>query len=426
MRQRLDVAVEALAAGFAERFPARATSPATVGREAEFPIVDSQGRAGDSAGLWPRLIEATGGAPVLDQSELLVGVETDRWFCLAEVGRATIEVAVGPRASLFELARDLDAALGIVAPAAAAVGYRVLGHGIQPRTPHGPRLLTPKARYKALVRAVGIGWLRWTVTASDQVHVAVGRDELVATMNAMNACSGAIIALCANSAVLGGRPGANTSGREALSALVSGEPFRSGAVPRRFTDVEDYVRWTIGFRALALPDGRGGFQLPGVPYAELLRRRGPDLDGWLFHEHYVWPSARPRARLGTLEIRPACQQPGASFAAAALSVGLATSAPEVGALLEERAPGPAGWRRLLAYRRRAVKDGIRAKEPWPGFLASLVELAETGLRRRALGEEQLLDPIRGRLERREGPADRARRLFARGGIPALVDELSYP
>lgn len=99
--------------------------------------------------------------------------------------------------------------------------------------------------------------------------------------------------------------------------------------------------------------------------------------------------------------------------------------------LRGSAPGGTrpGSRRVAAAPRVPPAGGegrIRAKEPWPGFLASLVELAETGLRRRALGEERLLDPIRGRLERREGPADRARRLFAQGGIPALVDELSYP
>ncbi|MFN8233733.1 MAG: hypothetical protein U0V56_09780, partial [Actinomycetota bacterium] len=194
---------------------------------------------------------------------------------------------------------------------------------------------------------------------------------------------------------------------------------------RRFADAEDYVRWTAGYRALVLPDGRGGFEHPGVPYAERIAERGPDLDDWLYHEHYIWPSARPRARLGTLEIRPACQQPEASFAAAALSLGLVEANAELDAYLTERFPGPAGWRRLLAYRRAAVHAGLGAAEPAPGFLATIVELAGAALTRRGLGEEPMLDAIRDRLARRRDPADEAWALLRSGGVRALVDALTF-
>ncbi len=394
-----------------------------MGREAELPLVDANGRAGDSSDLWNPLLYATDAPAMHDPSGLLIGVEARRWFCLAEVGKGTVEIGVGPRRSLTELAEDLVPALRLVGGVAREAGYRLLGYGIQPRTPPANDLLTPKVRYEALVRAIGLGWLRWTVTASDQVHVDVGRDELVRAMNAMNGCSGALIALCANSSIYGGRPGA-ASGREALSARVSGEPFRNGAVPRRFVDAEDYVRWTVGFRALVLPDGRGGFVEPAMPFAKRLARRGPDLEEWLYHEHYLWPSARPRARLGTLEIRPACQQPEASFAAAALSVGLVEANAEVASYLDETFPGVEGWRALLAYRRRAVGHGIKAEEPSPGFLSTLADLAAAGLGSRGLGEEPMLDPIRDRLERREGPADRAKALLRTGGTDRLVDALA--
>jgi gamma-glutamylcysteine synthetase len=419
----IDAGVAALADAFAARFPERARRPRLVGREAELPIVDASGRAGDATPLWPALVGATGGTPTHDASGLLIGVELPRWFCLAEVGRGTIELGVGPRRSLPALDRDLRPALRTVSGLVAELGGRLLGHGIQPRTPFGAHLLTPKARYEALARETGLGWLRWTVTASDQLHVDVGRDELARAMNVVNGCSGALIALCANSGVYGGRVGA-ASGREVLSARVSGEPFRNGPVPRRFADPADYVRWTIGFRALVLPDGRGGFEQPGRTYADRLIERGADFDDWLYHEHYLWPSARPRARLGTLEIRPACQQPGVSFAAAALSLGLVEASAELDAYLTERFPGPAGWRRLLAYRRRAVHAGVGAAEPAPGFLATVVEIAGAALGARGLGEEPMLDPIRERLARRRGPADEAWSLLRRRGMPALVDALA--
>lgn len=416
--------IEALAGRFLGRFPARAPSPRTVGREAEFTLVRPDGRAGDSSLLWEPLLEATGGRPVHDQpapdgSRLLVGVETDRWSCLAEVGRGTIEVAVGPAASLPDLARDLEAALAAILPVVRGTGQVLLGYGIQPRTPPHPDLMTPKRRYLAFLEIVGRSWLRFGLTASDQVHVDAGRADLVPMMNAINAASGAIVALTANSSVYGGRAGRFASGREGLMRGMVPEPFRHGAVPRPFADALEYVRWTLGFRCLVLPDGRGGFRGPRATYADVLRREGPRFEDWTFHEHYLWPSARPRSRLGTLEIRPACQQPGASFAAAALEVGLAEGWREVTDLLRD-ALGPRWWGAMLAYRARAVREGVRAEEPFPGLLGKLLDVAEAALRRRGFGEERLLDELRDRLERRETPADRVRRTLRRGGPAAVV------
>ncbi len=418
-----DRAVDALAGEFEDRFAAPRPRARRVGREAEFPVVGPDGRAGDVARLWPGLILATGGEPQFDQSGLPIGVETGRWFALAEVGRGTIEIGTGPRASLVELRDDLEAALGVVVPVAGALGLRLLGHGIQPRTPPGRALLTPKARYEALVETIGTGWLRWTVTASDQVHVDVGRGELIRAMNALNGCSGALIALSANSAVYGGRPGA-ASGREALSARVSGEPFRHGAVPRRFGDAADYVRWTAGFRALVLPDGRGGFEFPGVPYEQRLGSRRPDFDEWLYHEHYVWPSARPRARLGTLEIRPACQQPDASFAAAALSTGLVEANADVDAYLRAAFPGPAGWRRLLAHRRAAVRRGLGAPEPVPRIPQVRRRPGRGGpaVARARRGADAGEDSPAAR--RARGPGRRRTGAVSARGMAALCDDLA--
>jgi glutamate--cysteine ligase len=416
----LDRAVDALAERFVSRFPERVPAPRTVGREAEFTLVRPDGRAGDSSLLWAPLLEATGGRPVHDQpapdgSRLLIGVETDRWFCLAEVGRGTVEVGVGPARSLPDLAGDLQAALAALLPVVRRTGQLLLGYGIQPRTPPHPGLLTPKRRYLAFLEVVGRSWLRFGLTASDQVHVDAARDELVPMMNAINAASGAIVALTANSSVYGGRAGRFASGREGLMTRMVPEPFRHGAVPRPFGDAADYVRWTLGFRCLALPDGHGGFRAPRTTYGEVLRREGPSFEDWTFHEHYLWPSGRPRSRLGTLEIRPACQQPSASFAAAAFEVGLAEAWLEVTELLRDLL-GPRWWGAMLAYRARAVRDGVRAIEPAPGLLGKLLDVAERALRARGFGEERELEELRDRLERRETPADRARR----GGPRAVV------
>lgn len=401
--------------------------PRSVGREAEFPLVSVDGRAGDASRLWPLLMEE-GCQPIRDEVPggppgAVIGVRGPGWQCLVEVGRCTVEVVVGPRPSLHDLHRDVGRALSMVLPAARRAGYRLLGYGIQPRTRPGPAVLAPKRRYSVMRRATGDRWLRWGVTASDQIHVAVSRDEVIPVLNALNGLSGAVIALTANSPVYGGRPGRFASGREGLMEDATGEAYRHGALPRPFADIEDWVRFVLGFRCLFLPDGRGGFQEPGRPMVDVIGGR-PDLKAFLFHDHYVWPSARPRARLGTMEIRPACQQPPhESWAAAALAAGLAEEHRQAWVLVEDRF-GPNGWNALLAVRRRAVRSGIRLGEEDRRFLGEVVGLAERGLAARGLGEEHLLDPVRARLERGEGPADVARRNAVRGGPPALVDALA--
>jgi gamma-glutamylcysteine synthetase len=283
-------------------------------------------------------------------------------------------------------------------------------------------LLAPKRRYPALLRAIGPRWLRFAVTASDQIHIDVTRDELIPAFNAMNGLAGAMIALTANSSVYGGRPGRYASGREGLMRTTTAEPYRHGAVGRPLADVEEYVRWAAGFRCLCLPGPRSGFRFPSGSYLDHARGRPPDLGEFLFHEHYLWPSARPRARLGTMENRPACNQPHAdSWAPAALALGLSEGLSEVRDFLEWY---PAhGWRGLLAYRSRAVRDGIGAAEPAVGFLRSVLSLAERGLKARGHGEEDLLAPLHERLAAQTGPADRAREVARSRGAGALAADL---
>lgn len=428
-----DEALEGITSSFAAGFPAEAPSLRTVGREAEFPLVRPDGRAADVFRLWPLFLEGGGCEPIYDRgaegSELLVGVEAETWNCVIEVGRATVELSVGPRATLHELARDMEEALGALKDAVRRAGFRLLGYGIQPRTPASPRLLTPKARYLALLEAIGPQWLKFCVTAADQVQVDMGRDDLVRNMNLINAASGAIIALTANSPVYGGRAGRFASGREGLTANMVGEPYRHGTSPRPYAGLEEYVRFLADLRCLCLPDGDGGFELVGEPFADYLREEPPAepeaaYEEFLFHEHYVWSSARPRARIGTLEIRPACQQPpGSAWVPSALALGLIEAADEAASFFENDLGGDY-WNTLLRYREIAVRRGLDAPEPVPGFLGTLLGLADAGLRRRGRGEETFLSPAFDLLERGSGPASRARDAFERRGTEGLIEAMS--
>src|SRR5918999_1624753 len=190
MGRPADAVVADLAGRFARGFPERAPTKRTVGREAEFPLTTPDGRAGDAPRVWPFLIRA-GCEPLRDlvpgaPPGEVIGVRAPGWECLMEVGRCTVEIVVGPRGSIHDLRRDFERALGVVLPAVRRAGYRLLGFGIQPRTPPRTALLAPKRRYPVMTRVTGGRWLRWCVTASDQVHVAVGRGELIGLLNVLN------------------------------------------------------------------------------------------------------------------------------------------------------------------------------------------------------------------------------------------------
>lgn len=433
---KVDEILGSIAERFANSFPAQMPSPRAVGREAEFPLVRGDGRAADVSLLWSRLLESGSCVPVHDRGpdgeELLVGVEGKGWSCVAEVGRATVELSVGPRATLHELADDMQKALQRLQKIVHQAGLHLLGFGIQPRTPASVSLLTPKQRYLALLEAIGTQWLTFCITAGDQVQIDIGRGEIVQIMNIMNAASGAIIALTANSSVYRGRPGKFASGREGLAVGIVNEPYRHGSAPRPYKDLEEYIRFLAGLRCLCIPRG-DHFEQVGEPFTDFLQRDMSlhDLEAaysaFLFHEHYVWPSARPRARIGTLEIRPACQQPhSSSWMPSALALGLIESANEVGAFFESELGRDRSWEVLLDYRRLAIRYGLEAPEPVPGFLRNLLDLATTGLQQRGYGEEVFIGPAWEILAQDCGPATQARRAFERGGIRALVQELSLP
>src|SRR4028119_336137 len=100
-----------------------------------------------------------------------------------------------------------------------------------------------------------------------------GTTEIVRLANLINAASGVIIAVTANSSVYSGSAGRFASGREGLTANMVGEPDRHGSSPRPFADLEEYMRFLAELECLCLPDGNGEYRVVGLPFTEYLRQR---------------------------------------------------------------------------------------------------------------------------------------------------------
>lgn len=418
-------AISEIAARYESHFRERLRPIRKVGREAEFPVVWPDGRAGDAGQLLEVLLAEGGFKPLYDDpatQTLLVSLEQADAVYAAEVGRSTIELSLGPYDDLWELQAGFDKALARVRRVAESRGLRLLGFGIQPRTPPSPALLTPKRRYRALYDAVGAPWLYLTTTASDQVHVDICRSELLDAINWMNLLSGPIIALCANSSVYAGRAGQFVSGREGL--LRSLGEHRYGMTPRHYASSEEFIRYICHYECFVLKE-QDCYRRFKRPFTKYLAQHGADFEAYLWHEHYTWNSARARVKNSTIEVRPACQQPPhESLVASALSVGFVESLPQVREFALS-ALGRNPWPAMLKYRRAAVRAGLAAREPAPGFLAGLVSIAEDGLRRRGRGEEKFLAPIWNRLDRGRSPGQGARDLLRRRGMARFIEAVSW-
>ena len=416
-----------LTAWFEGRFPATAPTWRTVGREAEYPLVYPDGRPAPLESLWPHL--AGEDLTPKREGELTVALEGSEYTFASEVGWATVEIITGPRDDLHQLAVDHEAAMARLLAAADAEGVIVLGCGIQPLASPSAAMMTPKQRYGVLHEVVGDPWLTFALTASDQVHVDIGRAELIPFTNLGNALCPLTIALCANSAVSGGADGGQCSGREWVMGTIQNAAGRHGMPLAPYAHATQMIE-ALAAQQLFITKSAGEATVDGRPFLEYLETNGPTgdalRDAFLVHEHYIWHSARPRAGHGTLEFRSACQQPWAAhMCTAALSLGIIEGAARITAALRDHAGqadwAPALWPELQRWHRAAVTHGLAADAPVPGLIETVLAAATEGLARRGRGEETLLDPLWRRWERRRNPAQEAREIVAQAGVRGIVE-----
>lgn len=417
-------AVRSLADRFASSFDEVLTQPRTIGREAEFPVVTASGELADVRELLPALMAPGDLTLTRDQTGQVVALESESLIFVLEVGLGTLEVITGPCPDLHTLNAAHERGLARAVAAAAERDWRILGLGIQPLTPRSTAVMTPKPRYSVLHDVIGDGWLWFCLTASDQIHVDVTREEAIPAADLANLLAGVTIALCANSSVHGDTGPGWCSTREAGMGEIGGGAFRHGMPDRAVGTFDAHVD-----RMVALPflmEKRDGVPLPvGVPFDAWMAEHGVDYDAFLLHEHYVWNSARPRSRQGTVELRAACQQPPeAPHAAAALHLALIEAHVSLAAWLDGLF-GDAAWATLRAWQQDVLRRGLIAPEPTPGFLDAVLTRCEAALAARGWGEEALLAPLRDRLARGENPAQEATRIVQEHGLMALLDARTF-
>ncbi len=413
---------ESLVRAFTASFPEATPAWRTLGRESEFPLVNAQGEPFDLAQLWPAL--AAGGGQLSREGSLVTALERPEVTFSSEVGRATVEVILPPCQDLCEMASRWDAAVGELVGVAREHGAFVLGYGIQPLAHAEPSMMTPKQRYLALADVIGPAWQWFSLTASDQTHVSVGRSEVMAITDLTNLLVPVIIALCANSPITAGAPSGFLSAREATMGSIYAGTFRHGMPEGPSQTAQGWIgrTWPLDYLmhkqgaevvAVGQPFGRWLDAHPELSDAEAF-------EAWIWHDHYIWNSTRPRTRHGTVELRSACQQPpGETMAVAALSAGM-VCAHEAIARRVDAALGEAAWPLLRAWHVEVVARGPLAPEPVVGLVDGILADCAEALEARGRGEAVYMGPLMARWAARTNPALVALAAWSEGGAPALV------
>ncbi|MBN1673234.1 MAG: hypothetical protein JXR37_19470 [Kiritimatiellae bacterium] len=423
-----------------------------IGAELKFPLVNLDGSAvrfETVCALWDYLVER-GWRPDDDAvAGRTVGArkpgERNDTVASCETGFCKTEFSLAHVATLHELAESIDRLRAELRPFAEREAVRFLGYGIQPLTRPGKHLLMKKGRTSVWDKVFGANRILppedgddvalFTVNAASHVHINVARDEAVAAVNVLNGFAPAQIALTAHSNIWQGRPDPDYKCvAEKFWDWWMLDASRIGVPEKPFADLKDYVATVAGFRPVYVK--RAGKPIVLTRYktfAEYFgaeRAVGEDPDGRDVelvpdphdadvHATCYWFNAR-LSHYYTVENRVNDQQPpDALICIAALSLGLVSALPEAGEVL-----AALDWADLREARDAACRHGLEARlggGALAGLSARMLDLAETGLARRGLGEAQYLAPLRERLKSGRCPADETAALFEAGGVAALVE-----
>jgi len=383
--------------------------------------------------LWEPILEELP-VPFKGEKEILSGVRTaDRQLeIVLEVGWGTIEVITGPFEDLYQLQEKHEEAMKLVVDSAHELGMKILATGTQPITKPSLEIMTPRPRYLTNRELLGSKvWDTWCVTASDQIHVDVSREEAMRTTNLVNMLHPVVVALCGNSPFIGGEVAENVCSRQSEMRSLSSRHGMPRKLPESFLD---HVQEIMNYDLLWLRDEQQKiFVINDKTYEEWAEENfknavecsDEEYNHFLAHDHYIWHSARPRSKQRTVECRAACQQPWPShMSAAALHLGLVEGNKDIwDFVLSEFGDQESSWKAMLDAEEDAEVYGLATDSKKPlnsSFLNSLLDKCSSALEKRGKQEEQFLEPLYSRVERRENPAQEAVGKALRGGVERLI------
>jgi gamma-glutamylcysteine synthetase len=438
---------------FQDALSTRNLSERRIGAELKFPLVNYDGSACSLQkveALWSYL-QRRGWTPVIDEmTGKVAGAkrpgEKNDTVASCETGYCKTEFSLAHVSNLFDLEKSIRELLQELSRFSEMNQVYFLGYGIQPLTPPGKCLQVIKGRSSVWDRVFGSNryiakedgddFHLFTLNAASHVHVSVLPDEAIPAVNVLNGFAGAQIALTANSNIWKGRLDPNYKCvSEKLWDWWMPDNGRTGVPKKPFIDMQDYIQTIASFSPVfVFRSGKpimlknyqtfeeyfyhqnpSGFDMEGrkIP----LKPENTDFD---LHCTCYWYNARI-SRYFTVENRVNDQQPPTDIITIpALTLGIVSTLTEA---WEEISAYP--WETLHHARETACRKGLESSVDsvrLSELARKMLELAERGLKRRGLGEEQYLYPLHVRIQKNKSPADEAEQLFKKGGITELVEK----
>jgi gamma-glutamylcysteine synthetase len=437
--------------GFEKAKESRISGERRIGAELKFPLVKDSGKSADQdtvSSLWRFLQERDWDQVKDTMTGDVVGAskqgERNNTIASCETGVSKVEFSLAHVADLFELEKSIHDLRRQVRAFCEENWVYLLGYGIQPVTRPSKKLLFKKTRTSVWDKVFGANHFvpekdgddvcLFTVNAASHVHVDVAPDEAVMAINVLNGFSSAQVALTANSNIWLGRIDPRYKCvSEKLWDWWMPDSNRVGVPRRPFKDLQDYARTVselppVYVKRLGRPiilrnytsfkdyyyTGRAVGTDPEdrdvslVPVPE-------DID---LHNTCYWYNAR-LSRHFTVENRANDQQPPDDLICiAALTLGLLSSLGESWEVVRTY-----DWEGLRNARESACRlglEGVVANQTLTEFASKMVELADEGLKKRGIGEEVFLNPLKERLDRQTCPADDAAEMFEAGGVESLI------
>jgi glutamate--cysteine ligase len=387
-----------------------------------------------------RGFERFGYAPVEDEGHVIAAQKAGLTVSIEPGGQ--LELSGRPFQDVHVVAAELDRHIAKCHELGVELGVELLAVGYRPWGTPATAPWMPKSRYLVMRPFLAARGRRgedmMSMTASVQASFDFGSErDMAEKLRVALAVQPAVVALYANSPIVGGAPSGWKSFRAAVWEDV--DPARSGLLPFAFEQnfMEDayrrYTEWALDVPMIFLRrEGRyldpGGATFRAFLAAGLHGAR-PTLSDWEDHLSTLFPEVRVK---GVVEVR------GADSCDCAMTKGL--TAFWKGLLYDRTARAAAfalvsglslGERRALNL--AAAREGLEARLPDGRALAALarelIELSAQGLcRQNCCGQQGqderiFLEPLRARAASGRSPADDALEAFEKGGARALAAHL---
>jgi len=338
----------------------------------------------------------------------LVRVDRDGDSISYDYHYSMMEISISPQKSLFAIAERREAYLGLAKEFYDKENTEILGRGNYPRPEEtieytcDPFYSMIREFLAAVSPEAGIG-RHFGNMYSVQTHLEVPKERLLKTYNLFNAVSFVRGMLISNSPAV--RDGKKVYCSRDMDWEESGL-VNAGLYDTVFESLEDLAYAISREMIFVTSDESGlGFRKP-IALNEYFDEGGhPDSDIAFFRsfKHVVVN------KYNCLEVREDCTQPmNEALVPAAFNLGLALAVDRAADILHEFKTACRITGTNSELRRRAILgESFGDEETVKKYLFALYDCAFEALKNRGFGEEELLKPLYGRIERMECPAKAA-------------------